>query len=353
MILTASKPVNVRLGSPSVNAPNPRFLSPGDSISIKSRSIGDVINGNNIWVLSDSNEFLSEEGFFITEEIKSIPFFAHLQNIPELFKTLDINQIWGFSKGEKINIGIIDSGVANHPSLKGKVKELNGSVSEDFDGHGTTMACIISALDETKSKIGISPLVENIFSYKIDVVKVQPKDLVIALDKLLKEKAHILNLSFSCNESSFFKPNKDAIELQNKINELVNNGCIIVCATGNNNKRNQDFYPAKYDNVISVAGFDTQDNLDVNSNLWSGISISMSTNHYFNDTQFKNSNGTSSATAIISGCIACVYHSLKGINKTKALNDIFSKLKLIKTEFGPEIFVPKFSTKDFLQLIQI
>ncbi len=354
MILTASKPVNIRLGKPSVNAPNPSFLVPGDKIFVKSKVIGDRINGNPAWIMTDANEFISIEGFEALEEIKSIPFFSHVENAPKLFNALDISELWNISMGEGINIGIIDNGVASHPSLKSKVIELNGTIIEDLAGHGTTMACIIGALDEANGKIGVSPMIQNIFSYRLNVDELQPGVLMAALDKMLEAKVNVLNLSFSCNTFTFFKPRPDAVKLQEKINELVNSGCIIVAATGNDHQRNQDFYPAKYDNVISVAGIDNEGNLDMNSNLWNGVSISISSDHYYNDDQFKNSNGTSGATAIISGCLSCVYNSLKTHDKTKAISSLLSKLPPAAIQFdGKQISIPTFNIKKFIQLLKL
>lgn len=357
MIITASKPVNARLGKPSTNAPNPRFLLPGDKVNIKSRVIGDKVFGNNEWVVTEENEFFSIEGFHLTKEIGSIPFFAHIQNVPEIFKDLKISHLWNISRGEEINIGIIDDGVAKHPALKSKIKELNtgAPVNDDPNNHGTTMACIIGALDENQGKIGIAPMVANIFSYKININSMGPKELITALDAMQKANVHVLNMSFSTDKAAFFMPKIDAVNLQKKIDSLIGSGCVIVCATGNDHGRIPDFHPAKYENVISVAGIDAAGNLDFNSNLWNGVSISLSSQYYFTDSQHKLSNGTSSATAIVSGCIACVYRSLKGSNKTQAVKKIFSMfepLKHISELDQHEISIPRFDTQRFIQSIK-
>ena len=142
---------------------------------------------------------------------------------------------------------------------------------------------------------------------------------------------------------------------QNKINELVDNGCIIICATGNFHRRGLDFYPAKYNNVISVAGYDTEGNLDSDSNLWDGISVSMaSEQHYFSNTdnQFEHSHGTSSGAAIITGSLACIYSNVKEISKTKAIKAAFSQFSVIGLKSNkPKTKVPKFDINIFLKQI--
>lgn len=354
MIVTATKHVNARLGKPNTSAANPRFLTPGEKVNVKARVFGETLEGNNEWFLTEENEFFTQLGFHLPAEISDIPF----DNVPELFKQLDIQKLWSISKGEGINVGIIDSGVANHPALGNRVKELNPNLSfnADLNNHGTTMACIIAAKDEVNGKIGISPMVENIFSYSIEIDTVTPEDLVIAMDLMLKKKVDVLNLSFCSNKSIFFAPNPEAIKLQNKINELVGKGCIVVCATGNNHRRNIDFYPAKYENVISVSGYDNAGNLDFDSNLWNGISVSMASElNYFDerDSQFEHSNGTSSATAIITGCIACAFNKIKGVSKSQTIINIFSKFPTISLKFNQSIItIPKFNTDIFFHLIK-
>ncbi len=355
MIVTASKFVNARIGSPSVNAPNPKYLNIGDNIEIAGRVLGDPINGNHKWILSKTNEYYTEEAFHMPGEIKAIPFFEHLTNTPQLFKDLQISKLWeNTSMGEKIKIGIIDNGVAQHTSIKAKVRELNPTTSfpADQTNHGTTMACIIGSLDETIGKIGVSPLVENIFSYTINIDNVEPPDLINALDLMLKAKVNILNMSFCTNKGVFFPPRNGAVEIQDKINELANKGCIIVSASGNNHLRNQDFYPAKYENIISVAGYDLKENLDFDSNLWNGITIcTPSVQHYFSDMHFAHSNGTSSATAIMTACLACVYNKINSDNKTQIIKKIFASFPPIRLSpvFESDISIPKFDTNLFLK----
>jgi subtilisin family serine protease len=355
MIVTANKYVNARVGRPFTDAPNPSYLRPGDQVNVTARILGENLEGCNEWFLTDNNEFLTQLGFLLTPEIADLPY----DNVPLLFTQLEISKLWSISKGEGIKIGIIDNGVAeNHPALGNRVKELNTNppFETSLENHGTTMACIIAAKEIQSGKIGISPMIENIFSYSINIETIDPAELVIALDLMFKQKVNILNLSFCSNRDLFFHPAPEAIALQSKIDELTNSGCIIICATGNNHRRNLDFYPAKYKNVISVAGYDMSGEVDFDSNIWNGISISMaSEQHYFSDSQqFEHSNGTSSATAIISGCIACVYNKIRGAPKSQIINNIFSKLSKIKMEFNQgEITIPKFDTNTFLQQINL
>lgn len=358
MIATASKYVNARIGRPSVNAPNPKYLIPGDKVNIKSRVIGDPVNGNYTWYLTDENELFSAEGFPVTEEMRAIPFYAHQDNRPQLLIDLNISALWeNTSMGEKINIGIIDNGVAHHTALKGKVTHLNAHPTNlDPNNHGTTMACIISAFDEAKEKIGIAPRAESIYSYYIDsgtgYFNGEPNDIIMALDQMVAKNVHIINMSFATNKSSFYSSKTDAVLLQEKINELKDKGCVIVCATGNNHRYDLNFYPAKYNNVISVAGYVNENKLDWNSNIWNGVSVCMSSLNYFSDSQTLHSNGTSSAAAIISGCIACMYHKINSSSKIQNIKDIFSKLPTRLKFQTKEITISKFETNFILQQLK-
>lgn len=357
MILTAMKPVNVRIGKPSVNAPNPKFLLPGENVSIKSRTIGDVVNGNNIWIVTESNEFLSEEAFFITEELKSIS-FTYSENIPQIFQDFNLSLLWDLSKKQKIDVGVIDTGVKNHFSIKQKIIHLNEDVPMNSESvsHGTTMACIIAGNDIENGILGVSPTINSLYSYTLPEEKLTTSVLLDALLKMQMNNVKIINISFSTNDPSFIpdESHKEGLRIQQKIKELIESGFVLVCSVGNDGSYKSNFYPAAYDGVISVAGFRSNGIRDIRSNFWNGVTISMCSESYLNPSHFKHANATSSATAIISGCIACIYHQITNSNKTIIIQEVFEKLSRIIYEFENHIAnIPKFETQSFVDQLKL
>lgn len=356
MILTSMRPVNARLGKPSINAPNPRYLLAGEKVKVKSRVLGDSVNSNSDWILSEEDEYFSVEGFHPTDDVLSVPYYSHLIDSGMLFKKLKIDKLWDFckSKGEKVNIGIIDSGVSNHPSLGGKVVEFNKKIDQckDWDSHGTNMACIIAGLDESSLTIGISPMVEKIYSYQIKIddkrCSIASDELLFALNQMDEANVHVLNMSFTCQNASFSPKNLSGKQVQDKINYLANKGCILVCSTGNKTGRKPIVYPASYDNVISVTGYnELGDSLNINSSYWNGVSVSMPVGHYLNRNHFTKSNGTSAGAAILSGIFACSYYMIMP-PKISVLLQAFKNLPSLSDHMR-QIVVPKFDTNIYVQ----
>lgn len=350
MILTASKYVNARIGSPSTSANNPVFLRPGDKVNIVCKVIGEVIEGNDEWLLADSDQFFWSGGFEQTEFIQNIEYYANIA--PPIFKALNISKLWEIARGEGIKIGIIDGGVQkDHPSLRGKVIELNvhdKPIPRQL--HATAMACIIASLDMT-GEIGIAPMVDNIYSYAVNINDPLEKlfdDLVEGLNLMRQNDVNIINISINLHES--YRPTNPPDKLESIIQELATNNCIVICATGNQGDRDFKYFPAGFETTISVSGFN--DNfLETSSNAWKGVTISMPIQSYFPNTPFETfSNLTSGGTAILSGCIACTYNQIKN-NQLFTFKSLFKNFLTITYKSGRNnhINIPQFNLTQFVQ----
>lgn len=355
MILTANDFVNVRLGRPSVNAENPAFLSPGKTVNAKARVIGDTVNHNSRWILTEENEFLSEEGFVRSRELSDMPIsIANTSNSP-LFNALKIPELWKISMGEDVKIGIIDNGV-HIPSLGNIVKHMNDHPPLDAVGHGTTMACIIGSLDESNGKIGVAPKVSGIYSYFINIkensCEINAKQLLSALDEMDREGIKIINMSFTCRTPTFMLTRKEGVELQQKIDLLSKKGCLLVAACGNDGLRLPKAFPASYRNVIAVTGHNISGSaLNEDSSFWEGSSVALPVSSYFLGSRKENSQGTSGAAAIFSGILACTYHSL-GADKYTTIISAINKCAPISDELL-QFRIPKFNTDNFLHNLNL
>lgn len=362
MILTVSKHVNARIGSPSMDSPKPRFLSPGDKVNVISRVLGDSWDGNCEWVLTDLNELHTSSAFHLTESfLKEVPYYAENPKGSPLFNELGISKLWEWasSKGKGLKVGIIDSGiVGTHPSLVGKkVVELNPSSSLDpkNDLHGTTMACIIAGMDFEKQEIGVAPMVDMIYSYKIDLKNIRNlkvDDLLIALNAMDNENVQIINMSFSVRNNHLFSQFDEGRKVQEKINDMCSKGCLFVCSAGNRPPERRPFkiFPACYDGVISITGYDN-DKIHLNSSscYWNGVDIAMTVQDYFLNS--PHSNGTSSGAAIISGCLACAYNNILS-PKTSSIKNILKLLTPLSAS-DSNIRIPKFEINQFIHLLNI
>jgi hypothetical protein len=350
MIITANKYVNARLNNPYTSSPNPRFLKPGDKVNIKARVFGETLEGNNEWLLTDENEYFTQLGFNVPVEISDIPF----ENVPLLFKQLEISKLWSLSKGEDVNIGVIDiTGVANYPALKDRVIPLNYKISDaDITSHSTCMASIIGGNDIKNNEIGIAPLINKIYSYKIPNESLTPKQLFDSLSAFIGKDVQIINMSIA---STVFNI-EDYADLKDILSQLIKADVIIVGATGNEPIHKQSV-PSALKGVISVSGFVMGDTIDWdgNSNVWDGVNISAPYNKYFDKT-FEEFKGTSNACAIISGILACSYKRI--LSKKDKLNckefitnQLFSSFDKILYPVN-DIRVPLYNTSQFINLLK-
>jgi len=350
MIVTASKHVNARLGKPNTNEANPRFLVPGEKVNVKARVFGETLEGNNEWFLTDENEFFTQLGFHLPKAIADIPF----DNVPELFKQLEISKLWSISKGEGINVGIIDmTGVANSSALKGRVIPINYDINNaDITNHSTHMASIIAANDFEKSEVGIAPAINKIFSYRIENELLPSNQLLDSLTAFKNTGVKIINMSISSTSFDL----KKYSALKSILEELVKSNVILISSTGNR-PINKPSIPAALKGVISVSGYVQKLPIewDGNSNVWNGVNISAPYNQYF-DENFKNMRGTSNACAIISGVLACSYQR---ILKNKDGSNLYEYItKKIFSDFTKILYpvnnvnVPLYSTDKFVNLLK-
>src|SRR5690606_11081008 len=83
---------------------------------------------------------------------------ADVQSKQWYLSAMKAEQMWKDSTGEGVKVAVIDSGVnPNTPSLKGQVltsevpKSLGYKATEDYVGHGTTMAELIAGTGDDGS----------------------------------------------------------------------------------------------------------------------------------------------------------------------------------------------------------
>ncbi|MFJ7751848.1 S8 family peptidase [Peribacillus muralis] len=203
-----------------------------------------------------------------------------------------------------VKVAILDSGIEKkHEDLVGRiVKEYNAinpqEKVKDIYGHGTAVAGIIAANNNSKGIIGIVPKIDI---YSIKILSNSGKGNIEALSKgidwAIKNNVDLINISFGM---PYDKP-----ELKKAINKAVKAGIIIVASAGNKYGLKSD-YPASYDNVISVnavnadlriASFSAKGKIDF---VGPGVDIITTTTN----NNYKNVEGTSIAAAYVTGSLA-------------------------------------------------
>lgn len=153
-----------------------------------------------------------------------------------------------------IRIAIIDSGIyASHPDLKGKVVSQHSAVSGndyigDITGHGTAVAGVMTANNNQIGTVGMS---QNIAIYSVNVVsedaRINQQDFIRGIEWAIEQDVDIINISLGFSKATD--------ELRRVINQAIEQGVIVISASGNTHGMNA-LFPARFEHVISVGAID-------------------------------------------------------------------------------------------------
>ncbi|WP_405829648.1 S8 family serine peptidase [Streptomyces sp. NBC_01176] len=172
------------------------------------------------------------------------------------------DEMWKVSTGKGVKVAVIDSGVnPETPSLKGQVlvdevpKALSYHVTQDYSGHGTSMAELIAGTGAGGGLKGLAP------GAKIVPYRIVTKDLkgeaeqkktstsAMAIRAAADSDAKIINMSYGSPASD---PDEEAA-----VKYAYSKGKLLIAGTGNNaEKFNLIGYPASYPFVVGVAAAD-------------------------------------------------------------------------------------------------
>lgn len=323
MKVIVEKYLNARAGAPSVNAPCPRYLAPGTELIVDGiKYKGDRIDGNDDWMKDSADNYFWTGGLRIPQstgpgtdgEAQITDYNSRFGGIPEELRT---------TRGRKIRVAILDSGIVSHPALKGAVLRMSGFCGSQEDvsdttGHGTHCAGIIGARGDRL--FGVAPACELV------VAKVVAGNGMIlssavadALSWALNEAgADVINCSFGLDDPA-------SPALMEKIDLAGKNNVTIVAAAGENlilTERYEHFlFPAMLEGCLAVGAVNNQastgakafrtqlaylmPNADVLSSIPPRPEI------------YRNMHGSSMATALMTGITALIYSDFRQKNNRR------------------------------------
>ncbi|WP_319066775.1 S8 family serine peptidase [Streptomyces europaeiscabiei] len=254
---------------------------------------------------------------------------------------MQAEQMWRVSTGKGIKIAVIDSGVnANTPSLKGQVltaevpKSVAYRATDDYTGHGTTMAELIAGTGAGGGLQGLAPGAK-IVPYRIELEglkggteeKKKTPDDVDAIRAAADTDAQIISMSFGGDGPS--SKQEAAIEY------AASKGKLLIAAVGNEGRdKGRIGYPAAYPYVLGVAAVDSSGTVPEFSSYGNYVDLSApgegfpgwcdgNLRSYCDDEQ-----GTSAAAAITSASAALIWsaHPDWTVNQvTRSLIDTASR----------------------------
>ena len=169
---------------------------------------------------------------------------------------------WHDSTGKGVTVAVMDSGIAEHPDLKGKVKTRvdfvqDGSALLDPAGHGTHIAGLIAANGEMK---GVAPDARLVSLRVLDANgDGKLSNVVKAFDWLLDHRkqanVEVLNVSWGAPQATSY--HKDLLSAL--VESAWFAGITVVVAAGNSGPgTNTVTSPAADPFVVSVGSFDDQ-----------------------------------------------------------------------------------------------
>ena len=233
-------------------------------------------------------------------------------------------EAWNNSTGTNVKIAVLDTGISSTQpdlavlggiNLAGKSK--NNKWSDD-NGHGTHVAGIIAARNNSIGVVGVAPDAQL---YAVKVLDAYGSgyisDVIEGIDWAVQNNMDIVSMSLGTRTYSQ--------ALNDTTVNAYNAGILLVAAAGNNGDGNLStddvLYPAKFDSVIAVSAID-YNNI---APIWSadGAKIELAApgvNIYSTwlNGGYANASGTSMAAPFVSGVAALV----KGKNLSMTLSEI-------------------------------
>ncbi|MEU6055648.1 S8 family serine peptidase [Streptomyces xanthochromogenes] len=229
-------------------------------------------------------------------------------------------EMWRASTGRGVKVAVVDTGVnPDTPSLKGQVladevpKSAAYGATEDYQGHGTTMAELIAGTGKGNGLQGLAPdakiipLRVSLGTLKDPSEQKLTQSSAAGIRAAADSDAKIINLSYGGLGS---RP-EDA----EAVKYALSKGKLLFAATGNDEEINGDGameFPASYPGVVGVGAADQKGTVGHFSQSGDSVDLASPGLHVAKwcDTTFKKycpSQGTSQASAIASASAALIW----------------------------------------------
>lgn len=187
------------------------------------------------------------------------------------FDMLQAEAIWDLSTGRGVTVAVVDTGVSTAGNdtpknmLQGKDFVDNDLQPADLEGHGTHVAGTIA--QHTGNGVGAAGLAYDANILPVRVLGPQggsTYDVADGITWAVEQGADVINLSLG--SSSYTSV------MQNAIDYAVENGVIVVAATGNDGKASVN-YPGANEGVIGVGAVGADQGVAPYSNGGTGLDL--------------------------------------------------------------------------------
>ena len=281
-----------------------------------------LINGKAVWLSKKGELELLKSGKVLRID-PDVEVYT-LENVkikgskpqPPQTLTWNIDQIdaeisWVISTGDPVKVGVIDTGIdLKHPDLQANIKGGYNAINplkspNDDNGHGTHVAGIIAALNNSIGVVGVGP---NIDLYAIKVLNASGSgylsDVIEGLDWAVTNGMQVVNMSLGTSQ--------DVQSFHDAILNAYDAGITIVAAAGNSG--GAVVFPAAYPEVIAVSATDQNNQIASFSSRGPEVDLAApGVNIYstYKGQSYTTLSGTSMAAPHVSGAAALIIDTKK------------------------------------------
>lgn len=257
---------------------------------------------------------------------------ADAQSEQWYLSAMKTGEMWKTSTGAGVKVAVIDSGVnPDTPALRGQVVTDEGAAgvtykaTEDFEGHGTTMAELIAGTGAGGGLKGLAPGAK-IVPYRISLEGMEEAeakrapDLADVIRAVADSDVKIISMSFG--------KDVDTDDEREAIKYAHAKGKLMFASTGNDAERNSRIgYPAAYPYVVGVAASDESGTVAKFSEHGNYVDLAAPGINMpgWCDNSFRSycdQGGTSAATALTSASAALVWSAHPDWTANQVLNSL-------------------------------
>lgn len=254
-----------------------------------------------------------------------------------------INVVFGYNAGAGIKVGIIDTGISNtHLDLLANVKSGVNTINpyknwNDDNGHGSHVAGIVGAIDNTIGVIGVGPAIDL---YAIKVLDRSGSgylsDVIEGIQWAKDNNMQVINMSLGTTS--------DVPSFHEAVIAAKNAGIVIVAAAGNSGGTSNEavIFPAAYPEAIAVSATDKSDVIASWSSRGPEVDLAapgVSIYSTYKGTGYATLSGTSMASPHVAGSAALVLNTPVGLydangNSKWDPDEVQTKLQATATDLG-------------------